>query len=147
MRKCHNPRLAGKSTANHENNSKIVATSCTPTTVTLTTTTTTTTTTVPPTKEPIRKVKVVSGRVLQEEKLPEPDNDTAAKLIQQDKGVFIPRQMTRIQPDLKVNYTLICSCKITALLIFGCVFCCSLILLCTRWRWSSLASVQNYNFT
>lgn len=117
MRKCHNPRLAGKFTTNHENNSKIVTTSSTPTTVTLTTTTTTTTTTVPPTKEPIRKVKVLSGRVLQEEKLPEPDNDTAAKLVQQDKGVFVPRQMTRIQPDLKVNYSLFCCCIITALLI------------------------------
>lgn len=120
MRKCHNPRLAGKFT---ENNSKMITTSSTPTTVTLTTTTTTTTTTVPSTKEPIRKVKVVTGRVLQEDKLPEPDNDSAAKLVQQDKGVFIPRQMTRIQPDLKVKYRFVCLCNITALHILGCVIC------------------------
>ncbi|KAK4299758.1 hypothetical protein Pmani_027978 [Petrolisthes manimaculis] len=100
MRKCHNPRLAGKTTANHDN-SKIIMTTTTPTTVTLTTTTTTTTTAVPLIKEPIRKVKVVTGKVLIEEKLPEPDNDTATKLVLQDKSVFIPRQMTRIQPDLK----------------------------------------------
>lgn len=67
----------------------------------------TTTVSSPTTVKEARKVPVINVKV-QEDKieLPEASNDSVSKSLQQEKGVFIPRHVTRTQPDQKVYTSL-----------------------------------------
>lgn len=115
MRKCLNPRLSINA-INQENSAKapqVVSTGApSPTTVKTPTVVKSTnigktlsSATSPATVKDTRKVPILSIKVPEEkiEPLQPPEEDTGNKIQQQEKGVFIPRQMTRMQPDQKVG--------------------------------------------
>lgn len=90
MRKCHNPRLSIKSAISQEGTAKV------PVQMAATNTSTAV-------FKEVRKVPPTIIKVQEEKILPaETSGDQVLKAFQQEKAVFVPRQMTRSQPDQKV---------------------------------------------
>nr|XP_053656993.1 uncharacterized protein LOC128705920 isoform X2 [Cherax quadricarinatus] len=90
MRKCHNPRLSMKSAISQESTSKV------PLQVTSTTVSS------PTIVKETRKAPVINIKVPEEKtELPEVSSESVCKSSQQEKGVFVPRQVTRTLPDQK----------------------------------------------
>ncbi|MPC17370.1 Histone-lysine N-methyltransferase 2B [Portunus trituberculatus] len=102
MRKCQNPRLSIKSAGTQEVGGKttIITTSAA---ATASITTTVTTPLTSNSQKDLRKVSLLNLKVHEEKReAPDPESDSTAKSLEPEKGgVFIPRQMTRIQPDQK----------------------------------------------